>query len=293
MTLTTESPVWRDPDGTSHALDGSNGVLVTRGIEGRGMPPMQTVTDELAGLDGTRPRISRAHERDTILPVVVYGADNRDRVRTLASLFDPRRGDGRLQVDGRELICRYREGLGLDESDGGLDADGSGWQRAVLVFVAHDPLWRDVDPTVELVNVEANTFLSSGPDDPWFPWQLVSSDAVGGFNVDNDGDDLAWPRWTIQGPGSGLLSLSNGTSGEKIEISSVSLAAGEQIAIDTRPGHKTVTGPGDTNLWPDLSDDSTLWPLERGSQTVTVTLEGAEAGVSNVRLEWRRKWLTV
>lgn len=293
MTLTTESPVWRDPDGTSHTLDGSNGVLVTRGIKGRGMPPMQTVTDELAGLDGTRPRISRAAERDAILPVVVYGADNRDRVRTLASLFDPRRGDGRLQVDGRELICRYREGLGLDESDGGLDADGSGWQRAVLVFVAHDPLWRDVDPTVELVDVEANAFLSSSSSDPWFAWQLVSSDAVGGFNVDNDGDDLAWPRWTIQGPGSGLLRLSNSESDEKLEISSVSLAAGEQIAIDTRPGYKTVTGPGDTNLWPDLSDDSTLWPLERGSQTVTVTLEGAEAGVSNVRLEWRRKWLTV
>jgi len=150
-----------------------------------------------------------------------------------------------------------------------------------------------VDPQVELVNVEAQTFLSSGPSDPWFAWQLVSSSAVGGFTVDNDGDDLAWPRWTVQGPGAGALRLNNATTGETIEIADVALAAGEQIAIDCRPGFKTVVGPSGENLWPDLSDVSSLWPLGRGTQTVTVELEGAEAGISNVRLEWRKRWLTV
>lgn len=282
---------WIAPDGDTHVLDGTEGVQVLRGVEGRGMPPTETVADELAGLDGSRPRLSRLTEREVALPLLVNGSKH-ERIRTLASLFDPRRGNGRLRatVDGteRELACRYVEGLELDESEGTGD-----WQRAVAVFVAHDPMWLDTDSTVELVDVEANAFLSSSSEDPWFAWSLVSSDAVGGFTVDNDGDDVAWPQWTIQGPGTGLLKLSNGESGEKIEIADVALATGEQITIDTRPGAKTITGPDGANLWPDLSDDSTLWPLERGSQTVTVTLEGAEAGVSNVRLSWVRRWLTV
>lgn len=282
---------WIAPDGTSHVLDGTAGVKVLRGVEGRGMPPVETITDEIAGLDGSRPRLSRLTDREAVLPVLVKG-DVRQRLRTLASLFDPRRGNGRLRatIDGieRELVCRYDEGMELDESDG-----TGAWQRAVLVFVAHDPMWLDVDPSVELVDVEASAFLSSGPTDPWFGWQLVASDAVGGFNVDNDGDDLAWPQWTIQGPGLGLLRLTNDVSGEKIEIADVNLTAGQKILIDTRPGHKTVVGPDGVNLWPDLSDDSVLWPIERGSQTVTVTLEGAEAGETNVRLSWVRRWLTV
>src|SRR5690606_30435067 len=133
----------------------------------------------------------------------------RDRIRRLASLFDPRRGDGRLRVSGphgsRELVCRYASGFGLDEEE----EPGQGWQRAVVVFVAHDPFWVDVTPSVRLVDIAAQAFLSSGPTDPWFPWQVVSSSAVGGFVVDNDGDDDAWPVWTVQGPGAGRLRLAN------------------------------------------------------------------------------------
>lgn len=290
----TDTHTWIDPEGTVHALDGTEGVLLTLGVEGRGMPPMETITDEIAGLDGSRPRLSRAAERDVALPVLVEGADLRDRLRTLASLFDPRRGDGKLRVttdggDRRELVCRYAEGFELDEAEG---RQGE-WQRAVLVFVAHDPMWRDVDPTIALVDVEADAFLSVDATDPWFAWTLVPSDALGGFTVDNDGDDRAWPQWTVQGPGAGLLRLRNVTSGELIEISNVDLAASDQIVIDTRPGVKTVEGPAGENLWPELSDSSVLWPLERGQQEVEVLLEGADAGVSNVRLEWRRRHLTV
>lgn len=289
---------WIAPDGDEIVLtDLVDLIDIEPGMVGRGIPPVRVTGDELAGVDGQRVRHVRYQAREVEIPVTIEHAspeDLRSKLRQLGSLLDPKRGDGKLRAEGdgasRELLCRYTGGLELTES---FAASVVGWVRAVLILTAHDPLWRDVEPSVELVDVEANAFLSSDSGDAWFPWQLVDSDAVGGFTVDNDGDDDAWPQWTIQGPGSGLLKLENSTSGETIEISNVDLAAGEKITIDTRPGYKTVTGPSGENLWPELSDDSILWPLERGSQKVTVTLEGAEAGVSNVRLEWRRKWLTV
>lgn len=287
-----DTHTWIDPDGTSQPLDGSAGVKVLRGVRGRGMPPMETISDELAGLDGARPRLSRAGVRDVTLPVLVRGATVRERLRTLATLFDPRRGDGRLQVDidgeVRELVCRYAQGLELDEGE----AVQGAWQRAVVVFDAHDPMWCDVDPQISTVEIANDPFLSDDGEDPWFPWQLVESDAEGGFNITNDGDDVAWPMWTIQGPGVGQLTLTNTATGEVISAA-VDLEAGDKLTIDTRPGAKTVVGPDGENLWSDLSDDSVLWPLQRGSQTVTVSLEGAEAGESRVRLEWLRRWLTV
>ena len=282
-------PTWIGADGDSYDLDGSAGVKVLRGVEGRGLPPVSTVADELAGLDGSRPRLSRATEREVAVPVLVKGASWWESVRTLASLFDPRRGNGRLRWGDRELVCRYSEGLELDESEGIAGSH----QKAVLVFVAHDPLWRDVDPTVRTVGVDDVAFLSPDSETAWFPWETVAEDALGEFEVDNDSDDQVWPVWTIQGPGSGALSLENLTSGEVIELASVSLLAGEQIVIDTRPEAKTATGPDGSNLWPDLSDDSELWPLVRGAQKVKVLLEGASPGESSVRLEYRRRWLTV
>lgn len=276
--------VWVDPSGSEFPFDQSRGVTVTRGISGRGMPPVVNVADQVAGLDGSRPRLSRAHDREVVLPLAFIGEGWLGQVRELATMLDPRRGDGKLRVTSggvtRELVCRYSQGLELVEELPHI-------QRAPLVFVGHDPLWRDVTPTVRLVDIAALAFLK----DPWFDWSLVGSTALGRFVIDNDGDDVAWPVWIVQGPG-GPVTLTNDTTGEVIEVD-VSLAAGEQLRIDTRPGAKTVVGPADENLYPQLSDRSVLWPLVRGAQTVTVTLPDAEAGVSNVRLEYRRRWLSV
>lgn len=284
-----DTPTWIAADGTEHTLDGTNGVKVLRGVEGRGMPPMTTISDTVAGLDGERVRMARAEPRDVAVPAVVSGANWLDRVRTLASLFDPRRGDGVLRWGDRQLACRYSDGLELDEGEG---VPGER-QRMVLVFTAHDPMWLDAAPSVELVDVDALAFLSADDADPWFGWSIVASDAAGGFTVVNDGDDDAWPVWTVQGPGAGMLRLTNDATGELLELTGMNLIGGEKLIIDTRPGAKTVRGPAGENLWPDMTDDSTLWPIVRGSQQVTVELEGAVAGESNVRLEWLRRWLTV
>ena len=274
---------WVAPDGSAHQLAVT--FVNERGTAGRWAPPVTYSEDAVAGLDGTRLRHIRMQPREVAVPLLLQG-DYQAGMRTWMARFDPRRGDGKLRDGERELVCRYVGG-----AEQAADSVPS-VRRFVAVFRAFDPLWRDVDPTVELVDIAAQSFLSADDTAPWFPWQLVSSSAVGGFTVDNNGDDDTWPVWTVQGPGAGLLRLVNDTTGEHIEIADVALAAGEQLHIDTRPGAKTVTGPDGSSLWPDLSDDSILWPIVRGSQTVTVELEGAEAGSSNVRLEYRRRWLT-
>lgn len=262
-------------------------------VSGRGHPPVQLATDQIVGQPGATVRHVRHAVRVLDLPVLLAADDRlafRDLLHAYAQALDPTRGEGRLRVTepgraARELRCRYTGGLELNEND-------PEWQLAVLTFRGHDPLWQDAAATVRTIGVDDVAFLSPDAATPWYPVQVIAADALGNFEVDNDSDTAVWPVWVVQGPGAGLLSLANDTSGQVIELADVALQAGEQIVIDTRPGAKTAVGPDGTSLWPDLSDASELWPLERGPQRVTVLLEGAAPGESSVRLEYRRRWLT-
>lgn len=184
------------------------------------------------------------------------------------------------------MVCRYVDGVaGREVLDAGVTA-----QRETLIFRAADPYWRDADETVQTVEIADRAFLSVAGS-AWLPWQLVSGDALGAFQVTNDGDRDSWPTWAIHGPGEHPR-IVNETTGERIDLGVV-LDAGDVVEIDTRPGAKTVVGPDGETLWPAMADDSTLWPLRRGGQRVVLELDNAEAGVSNVRLAYRRQWLTV
>ena len=277
---------WVAPDGTTVPFDASTGICLRRGMSGRYMPPVEHVTDDVAGLDGAQVRKTRYAARDVTIPVTVTGAGYQSTLRYLASKLDPER-PGRLRVGDRQLVARYAEGLEVDEAEGLFDRH----RPAVLVFTAHDPMWEDVTATTVIADAGGDAFLSPDADTPWFTWRIAADEAVGSFLIDNDGDRYAWPRWTIQGPG-GSVTLENRTTGERIELD-VALDAGERVEVDTRPGRKTIIGPDGGNLWPDASDDTTLWPLQTGSQTVEVVMPDAEPGETNVRLEYRRRWLTV
>lgn len=273
---------WVDGTGVEHPMATAD-LVVERGVSGRYGPPVSIASSPVAGLHGARVRNVRYEPREVAVPMNA-GADWRESVRDWSSRFDPTLGDGRLRCGTRELVCRYTGGL-----ENAAETAPT-FRRWVALFTAFDPLWRDVEPSVQVVAVDEIPFLSSPPEAPWFPWVLVGSDAMGGFTVTNDGDDVAWPVWTVQGPGH-TPTLTNATSGERIEVD-VTLAAGEQMVIDTRPGAKTVQGP-DGNLWAELTDDSELWPLLRGSQEVEASLADAVSGQSRVRLEFRRRWLSV
>lgn len=305
-----ETVDWIDSAGNSLRLP------VLRGVTGRFMPPVEVVDEPVPFGDGTRFRRKNVGPRPVVVPVDVAGT-SRDvfmaTVRTFARRFSPKLDEGKLvwtHADGvtRELRCHYVDGLGFAEE---LP------DRATpsLLFRAPDPFWYATADYVETFQVEntARNFF------PFLPFKLASSSLVafdqtaydadvpydspilydgpaegvaqpGGFLVDNLGDVDAWPVWVVTGPGSDLK-LENRTSNKALTITGVTLAAGETITIDTRPGKKSVTRSNGTNLMEWLSNTSKLWPLVAANNRIQVTLAGSDTR-SSVRLTARWRYLS-
>ncbi len=277
---------WITPDGTAHDLHDDANVAVLKGVQGRFMAPVEHVTDDVPGEAGSRLREVRVRDGQVVVPVAVKARDEvelRERLRVWVDRFAPDRGDGRLRVTGpagdqRELVCRYASGLEGDES---RDNRGYWVQKAAIVLRAFDPYWYAVSDVAE-------TFTPPAPATffPIFPLRLSGSEVFADATVDNSGDVDTWPVITIVGPGVHPV-VANLTSDERIELD-VTLAAGDVIVVDTRPGVKSVRAGDGSNLFGALVN-STLWSLRRGSNAVRVEMSGATAA-SSVRVAHRPRW---
>ena len=166
----------------------------------------------------------------------------------------------------RELTCRYKSGLEGDDNTRGY---GIVWRQVLLTFRAFDPYWyapAAISVTYQLAVTTALFF-------PILPLRLTSSAVFSEATIDNVGSTIAWPVWEVIGPGSALV-LDNLTTGERLSLD-VTLAGGEGVTIDTRPGRKSVTGYAGANLFGSLSADSSLWALASGNNTVRISLAAA------------------
>lgn len=286
--MAEETFTWIDADGAEQPLDIDEGVDVEWGVIGRFMPPVDFIEEEVPLEDGVRVRRPKVRARDLVLPITVMGATEvelRTRIRTWLSRLNPTRGAGRLRVtapDGsqRELHCYYADGMQGNES---IDEAGLVWQRFAVMLRAGDPYWYDSSTVVvPFTTGEAATFF------PIFPLRLSGSEVFAETTVDNTGDVKTWPIWTITGPGSGLV-LRNLTTGKELSLSR-ELSAGETITIDTSPGVKTITLNDGTNLMGEMDDGWSLWPIERGSNSIRIELTGATED-SSVMLVYRRRYL--
>lgn len=276
--MTVETITWVDPDGNSTAF-----VDIT-GITGRGLPPVD-FQDLIVPLQpGSAFRSVRDNARDLIIPILLSEADNvtyRQTLRALAVQLHPSETPGVIQVDtvdglSREIDAWYVDGFQWVE-------EYPTWSIPSLLFRACDPYWRDAEWTQEdYVTGTAATFF------PIFPLALASSEVFAASTVDNPGDVETWPVWNVTGPGSALV-LRNLTTGLVLSLTAT-LSAGESVSIDTTPGEKTVTKNDGTNLFSGLSDDSELWALAAGSNSLQIELTGATSA-SAVSLRYRPRYL--
>jgi len=218
------------------------------------------------------------------IPLAIEEADYSALLSTLRSLaanLDPAAGDGTLRVvnngNARLLTCRYKGGLEHATRTGPL-------VRMVLAFRAFDPYWYAENETAYTFQQAAGVSFF-----PLLPLSLSSSAVYSVETVANDGDVEAWPVWTITGPGDSLV-LRNLTTGETLELQTTILA-GQQVTIDTRPGRKTVLRDDGTNLFPYLSDTSSLWALTKGSNKIQVELNLSDAN-SSVVLRYTLRYLS-
>jgi phage-related protein len=278
-----------DPAGMVTMLtDWENGWVVQPGARGLDMPSYAMAQDESPGIDGYEVRQVRAQGKTITLPVAFWAQDSRAaylaRRRTLVRSLNPKRGPGTLtltQPDGsaRSIGVFYADGMEGDES---LDAAGARWCITVLTFAAPSPYWIGGEVTTEWKNGTGGDFF------PFLPLTVGDSQVLGAVTVDNDGDDDAHPVWTIQGPATNAT-LTNTTTGQSLALTRT-LTGTDTVVIDTRERRQTALLNGVTNLWPNLSDDSTLWPLEPGRNHLTLTVAGSTS-VTSVRMTYQPRYL--
>lgn len=272
-----------DPDNTEWELPYS------RGVQGLFGPPIEISSVTSPTNSGSFVTDVRHGTRELAVPV--YWKDTSSSQAQLTTLrgwvaaLDPMRGSGYVRVDNpdgtsRRATVRLNDGWNLEEI-------WTQFNEGVLVFrLDGEPYFEDENEVSATYETGSTTFSFF----PIFPLSLSSSTVFATADIENDGDVAAWPVWTIEGPGSAIF-INNVTTGKTIELSTT-LVAGETLTIDTRPGYKTVEfNPGATNAFSDLAADASLWPLERGTNSISIEMNGSTAE-SNITLTYRRRWLS-
>ncbi|MEU0797181.1 hypothetical protein ABZ342_44565 [Amycolatopsis sp. NPDC005961] len=284
--MSAELCTWVDVDGGETVLD------VDWQATGRFMPAPRFVATGVPGQPGERLREVQHDVKDFTIRLTLAASSEaqlRQMQRDLVSAMDPVRGDGIFRVqstigDVREIACRYVSGLDMQEEP---EMSGPNMQQADVTLRAYEPYWRDANDTTNTFGIGVTpTFF------PIFPMRLTSSQIAVDATALNAGDVEAWPRWTITGPG-GDVTLRNLTTGDYLTLNGISLAAGESIAIDTRPGYKTITANDGSSIFSMLSISSSLWSLPaRMTSSIRLEMGGAVAGSSSLQLSYRQRYLS-
>jgi hypothetical protein len=268
-----ERVTWSSPDGlTIDLTDEAAGYsILANGTRGLTSVSYDMIADRQAGLDGATVQAVYAAPNEPTLGIMIRAdgdADLRAKVRGLVRAMRPKAGQGTLTVTDeqgatRRLGCYCMSGTEGDESPDTTLAGA--WWKAALKFYAPDPWWYgpQIAATWSLVDLPA--FF------PIFPMRLSASTIRGERTITNPGDEDAYPRWTITGPGTGL-ELVNRTTGRSIALD-ITLTAGDAVHIDTRPGYQSVRAADGTNLFGTVASDPALWALEPGPNTVAVLMD--------------------
>lgn len=289
----SETIEWIDADGASLTINGPGVTTyqVDWEVSGRFMPRIEVQVDEIPGRAGALLRDTRHGIHEFILPLSIAASsesDLRTLLRDLVDRMDPTRGMGKIRVtspvgDQREINCVYAAGLEMAEKEG---SSGPEYQECPVAFTAYDPYWYDPSPTALTFSVTSVAAFF-----PIFPLRLTASQLVVDDTVVNSGSVDAWPVWTITGPGSGIT-LRNLTTGKFLTLDSVTLGVGESVSVDTRPGYRTVTRNDGTNLYPNMTLLSSLWPLARGANAVRLEMSGADFAVSEMSVSYYQRYLS-
>ncbi|WP_368657626.1 phage tail domain-containing protein [Metabacillus halosaccharovorans] len=277
---------WIDSNGTEYELNDVD-FRVLDGMNGRFMPPISFIEEEVPFQHGTKLRQVKVNARDVDIPLYIETnspLELRKTIRNTLKMFNPLKGDGKLRSiapDGsqRELYCRYSTGLEGNEDN---DSKGTYWQKVILVFRAFDPYWYDTITRVE-------TFTTGKPATffPFFPLRLSSSSVFADATIDNTGDVETYPEWIIQGPGENIV-IRNQTTRDAIFLATF-LQEGESIIIDTHPKRKTVKKGDGSNLFAAQTEESSLWPLQEGINNIRIEM-GNATSASSVQISYRNRY---
>lgn len=293
-----ETLVLTSNSGTAYDLTGLTDFTALRGMMGHMQPGVNFLEDYSPDIDGSFYAVASLNPRDLSIPILYEAATRQgliDLRRQLAAKFNPKVGAGYLVYtdlngDSRKLTEVYVLGGLQGNTTGG--AAGVGWEKTVIRLRALDPLFYET--TVTEVTFAKTTASGTFLDDPFLPIKLTDSALYGGKTVNNPGDVIAYPVWTIKGALTSL-SLINQTTGEEISIA-YNLGSGEVITLDCRnrrsqtPDGKKVL-LGSTNLFQYLTNYE-FWGLQPGNNSVRIEADNTD-GVTAFKLEFYTPYIAM
>lgn len=228
------------------------------GNDGLALPPVRRLEEAGPLQHGTTDLGFRLEPRTIKLVLLLAGDDIGDyyaRRRRLLQQFRPRQGGAKLRLtlpDGsvRQIDVVYQGDLTLPS------ADKTGLLHKVAVSLrAPDPTF--YSPVAVSVNFQISVSGGSFTVPATVPLSVGTSTLDKLTQVEYEGDWEASPLITVIGPVSDLL-IENLTTGERLQFSGLTLAAGKRLVIDTSYANASVVDESGASLLPYLTDDSDL-----------------------------------
>lgn len=282
----TTTVTFTDANSNTVTLTDGTNYKVLRGERGRIMSNYKIIQRLVPFGQEAKFDFANTNPRLVVLPIGVIGSSNDDmldKLEDLAQVFDPQIGEGTLAFTRggvtRNLTCVYAGGLDKHKQDGVNQA------KVNISFIASDPFWAADSATADTYEAAggAATFF------PFFPLTLSSSTIFASPTIIINGDVETWPVWTITGPGTNPV-LKNLTTGKTTSLT-ITLLAGETLEIDTRPFIKTITKNDGSNQFSTLSATSSIWSLQKGTNSVQLELSGT-TGDSQVAISYFERYHT-
>jgi hypothetical protein len=242
-------------DGIEYPLDDGS-LCWWQEDDGVGMLPQHLIESRGAQQHGATYRDFRADPRDFRLYLELDQASREALYtarQTLLGIFAPGRAlsvrytfpSGAL----RQIDCRYRSDMSLPT------ADQQGFTQKVVVGLrAFDPTFYDPAGVTSSFNLGGGSGGTVPTEIPMF----VGSSVLNQTNtVTYAGDWRDYPLIRLTGPVTDCI-LTNLTTGDILDFTGVTIAAGDFYEIDCRYGYKTVVDAAGVNKIADLSTTSDL-----------------------------------
>lgn len=282
-----------DPDGVNWNLSDisfSKGYLCAAiaGIEG-----VPTVLQTIPLLDGTAiPNIYLPQPGSIALAVLIgwpdastnendYYANLDAFVRAFTNRRNELPAPGYIQVQRPDGTTRQVQVF----CTAGLNSPEVGLHNTLysLTLQSPDPYWYD---TVQQLIVYANN-----PAVGILPLLPIafSGPLLGSSILYNAGSALAYPVWTITGPGT--PTIKNVTTGRQFSLNAP-IPNGNVVQISTKPGNQFATNlTTAANIWDSLvlSTLRDLWPLIGGPNQISITMAGSSTATS-IQVGWTNRW---
>lgn len=263
---------------TTYSLDDGT-LCYLKGYDGLGMSPLRRLVEQGPLQHGATDRGFRLQPRTIVLALKIVAdslEDLYDKRSQLLTIFAP--------SDTVNLQLRWTIGAVVRQIDCHctelLYANPTGFAQRIAVSLLCP------DPTFYNPTGEGATFVLGGGGTALtiplaVPMVVGASTLDATVVVEHDGNWDSAPIVRITGPITDPV-LTNETTGEVLDFTGTTIAAGDWYEVDTRYGEKTVVDSAGANVIADLTDDSDLatFHLQTGTNSLNVTGTAATEATS-------------